>query len=268
MFQKVNTLFLTYLMLIAFAGVRNVTAEGDKVLGRYTLRGTFVPTGLPFEIAGMSILRIQDGLLAEEWLNLDNLSQIHAVRNFDTSSTMDYLVSIRNTRTNAIAIDQIRSGYFAAAFADLSRQSVVEVGDHLEVTVIDGEGEQISDRIQITVTPETIRHAFVPIELPDVFKPRRNLLLQNYPNPFNPETWIPYQLQGASAVVIQIYDARGGLVRTLNFGQREAGFYHIRSRAAYWNGRNDAGEPVASGLYFYRLSAKDFSATRRMLIVK
>ncbi len=179
-----------------------------------------------------------------------------------------YLVTIRNTRTNAVATDVVRSGYFAAAFADLSRQSVVEIGDRLEVTVMDKTGEIASEPIQITVTPETLRQAFVPITLTNVGKPNRTVLMQNYPNPFNPETWIPFQLQDSAQVTIQIYDAKGSLVRTLNLGQQSAGFYRNRANAAYWDGRNDAGEKVASGIYFYQLRAGDFSDTRRMLILK
>ena len=90
----------------------------------------------------------------------------------------------------------------------------------------------------------------------------------NYPNPFNPETWIPYQLAQVSEVQIHIYAASGILVRTLDLGHQAAGIYMDRSRAAYWNGRNESGEPVASGVYFYTLTAGDFTATRKMLIAK
>ena len=60
----------------------------------------------------------------------------------------------------------------------------------------------------------------------------------------------------------------GTVVRTLALGHQSAGFYQSRSRAAYWDGRNAAGEPVASGVYFYTLSAGNFSATRKMVIRK
>ena len=90
----------------------------------------------------------------------------------------------------------------------------------------------------------------------------------NYPNPFNPETWIPYQLQHAADVTVTIYDLRGTIVRQLLLGHQPAGVYHSRSRAAHWDGRNNLGEPVASGLYFYTLTAGDFTATRKMLIRK
>ena len=98
--------------------------------------------------------------------------------------------------------------------------------------------------------------------------PEETALLPNYPNPFNPETWIPYQLADASEVTLIIYAATGEVVRTLALGHQPAGVYQARSRAAYWDGRNTFGEPVASGIYFYVLTAGDFSATRKMLIRK
>ena len=98
--------------------------------------------------------------------------------------------------------------------------------------------------------------------------PNTTALHANYPNPFNPETWIPYQLQKAADVHIAIYDQRGVLVRQLSLGYQVAGQYLSRGRAAHWDGRNQVGEPVASGLYFYTLTAGEFSATRRMLILK
>ena len=98
--------------------------------------------------------------------------------------------------------------------------------------------------------------------------PKATALLPNYPNPFNPETWVPYQLAAAADVTLTIYAADGTLVRKLALGHRPAGVYQSKSRAAYWNGRNELGEPVASGIYFYTLTAGDFSATGKMLVRK
>ena len=98
--------------------------------------------------------------------------------------------------------------------------------------------------------------------------PETTALLPNYPNPFNPETWIPYQLAKPADVTLTLYDITGRVVRNLDLGHQRAGMYHSRSRAAYWDGRNAVGEPVASGIYFYVLKAGDFSATRKMLIRK
>ena len=98
--------------------------------------------------------------------------------------------------------------------------------------------------------------------------PEKTALLTNYPNPFNPETWIPYQLSEPAEVTLRIYAVSGVLVRTLNLGHQLAGLYHQQSRAAYWDGKNELGEPVASGIYFYTLTADNFTATRKMLIRK
>ena len=95
-----------------------------------------------------------------------------------------------------------------------------------------------------------------------------NALLANFPNPFNPETWIPYQLAKDAEVTLTIYAVDGQVIRRLALGHQATGMYQNRSRAAYWNGRNTFGEPVASGIYFYTLTAGDFTATRKMLIRK
>ncbi len=98
--------------------------------------------------------------------------------------------------------------------------------------------------------------------------PKETTLLPNYPNPFNPETWIPYQLSKPADVTLTIYDIQGRVVRDLDLGHQRAGTYHSQARAAFWDGRNAVGEPVASGVYFYTLKAGDFTATRKMLIRK
>ena len=98
--------------------------------------------------------------------------------------------------------------------------------------------------------------------------PTNTRLLANYPNPFNPETWIPFELQEASEVLVRIYGIDGGLVRSLNIGYRAAGYYTARADAAYWDGRNRMGERVASGVYLYELQAGSERALRRMLVLK
>ena len=98
--------------------------------------------------------------------------------------------------------------------------------------------------------------------------PEETVLLANYPNPFNPETWIPYQLASPSEIVITIYDTRGSVIRRLDLGHQREGYYTSRGRAAYWDGRNDVGERVASGIYFYQLQTDNVSLLRKMVILK
>ena len=99
-------------------------------------------------------------------------------------------------------------------------------------------------------------------------RPDKTRLLANYPNPFNPETWIPYHLANDTDVEISIYDINGALVRQLDLGYQQAGYYTNRSRAAYWDGRNEFGERVATGIYFYQLRADNMSLIRKMVILK
>jgi len=98
--------------------------------------------------------------------------------------------------------------------------------------------------------------------------PDRYRLLQNYPNPSNPDTWIPYQLPESANVLIKIYNIKGELVRTLVLGSQPAGIYVHPQKAAYWNGRNNVGERVASSIYFYTLQTDNFTTTRKMIILK
>ena len=98
-------------------------------------------------------------------------------------------------------------------------------------------------------------------------RPTETLLLANYPNPFNPETWIPYHLSELSDVHIIIYDTHGRVVRRLDLGHQPEGYSSL-SRAAHWDGLNDAGERVASGVYFYQLQADNVSLLRKMVILK
>ena len=97
---------------------------------------------------------------------------------------------------------------------------------------------------------------------------KRTALLQNFPNPFNPETWMPYRLASNVPVSIQIFNVKGQLLRELNLGEQKAGSYMTRDAAAHWDGRDQIGETVSSGVYFYTLQAGTFKTTRRMLVLK
>ena len=182
-----------------------------------------------------------------------------------------YTVVAENLRTGTVASQRVNSDAkrTSAVWADMNRKSVVEAGDKVEITLHDERGAIVSGPFQRTVTTADIRNAFLTLQLRvgDV-QPKDTILAQNFPNPFNPETWIPYQLNKATEVTIHIYDASGRLVRTLNLGWQPTGSYMTASSAAYWDGRNEVGERVASGIYFYTLQTQDFTATRKMVILK
>ena len=127
----------------------------------------------------------------------------------------------------------------------------------------------LSQAQQLGLTdPAYLRGITVLEQLHAALVPQETVLLPNYPNPFNPETWIPYHLAHDANVILTIYDTKGAVVRTLEVGHRAAAVYESRSKAIHWDGRNEFGEPVTSGVYFYHLSVDDYSATRKMLILK
>ena len=127
----------------------------------------------------------------------------------------------------------------------------------------------LTDARALEVKDTIMKRGFLVLEqLLVSLTPKETELLANYPNPFNPETWIPYRLAEDAFVLLTIYDGTGHVVRTLEVGHRIASAYEGRSKAIYWDGRNDVGEGVASGVYFYTLSAGDYSATKKMVILK
>jgi len=127
----------------------------------------------------------------------------------------------------------------------------------------------LSEAHQLNLTTPTFQQGIRVLEqlLTAFPTPKKTGLLPNYPNPFNPETWIPYQLAKPAEVTLTIHTANGTVVRTLVLGYQSAGIYESRSRAAYWDGKNTQGEPVSSGVYFYTLTAGDFTGTRKLSLI-
>jgi WD40 repeat protein len=99
-------------------------------------------------------------------------------------------------------------------------------------------------------------------------KLKQEALLQNYPNPFNLETWIPYIIDDTTDATMCIYDSTGHVVREIELGSRSAGTYPSQNRVVRWDGRNDKGESVASGTYFYELRAGKICQVRRLIVIK
>ncbi|RKU21634.1 hypothetical protein C6499_21800 [Candidatus Poribacteria bacterium] len=157
----------------------------------------------------------------------------------------------------------------AAAFGNTAAAPELWSRD-LEIAPTRAAVEQwLSEARRLNLTDPTFQRGISVLgQLLAALTPKETALLPNYPNPFNPETWIPYQLAKSTEVTLTIYAVDGQVVRTLSLGHHPAGVYQSRSRAAYWDGRNQLGEPVSSGVYFYTLTAGDFSATRKMSITK
>ena len=182
-----------------------------------------------------------------------------------------YQITVDNLRTGNRLREGLAEagGRFTLGYADLSRTPVVQVGDTLRLTLTDIVTGKPIGKIDYTITADDIRNAYTTLHLTfDSIAPMHTQLLQNYPNPFNPETWIPYQLASDADVTVAIYDTESVLVRQLDLGYQQAGYYTDRVRAAYWDGRNHLGESVGSGIYFYQLRAGDYATMRKMVILK
>ena len=195
------------------------------------------------------------------------------------------------------SVDILDLSYVAARFgdkgqteADVNRDGVVDIKDL--ITVASGMGREadapsihhqnhkelpsratvqqwLTEARQLNLTDPTSQRGILFLEyLLASLIPRETVLLPNYPNPFNPETWIPYQLAQPADVVISIFSIDGTVIRTLDLGHKPTGTYQDKTVAAHWDGKNDVGEIVASGVYFYTLTTGDFKSTRKMLILK
>ena len=129
--------------------------------------------------------------------------------------------------------------------------------DTLMLTVTDTSGASDTSSIFIQIT--------LPVGVNDRFDalPEKFELFQNYPNPFNPTTTIMYALPVRSDVTLRIYDLMGQEILKISYEDMSAGYHEER-----WNGLNQSGRKVASGIYIFRLNAGDFTATKKMLLLK
>ena len=182
-----------------------------------------------------------------------------------------FRVAVKNLSTDRAAVTRTspdETGY-RITIVDIGTAQAARVGDVLEISAQSLNPFIGVEPLRYTVTAEDVKQSL--IRLPELVAyeiPQETELLANYPNPFNPETWIPYRLAEDAFVTLTIYNQTGRVIRMLELGHRPAAAYENRSKAIYWDGRNQVGETVASGVYFYHLSAGDYSATRKMLILK
>ena len=177
---------------------------------------------------------------------------------------INLVVDVNGDRVVSILDLILVAGMFEGAAAAPSAQPQVPE----TLTAVEVQGWLTAARALQVKDPIMKRGFLVLEQLLAALTPRETALLSNYPNPFNPETWIPYRLSEDAFVTLTIYDAVGQVVRSLDVGHRIASAYENRSKAVYWDGRNNVGERVASGIYFYTLTAGEYSATRRMVILK
>jgi len=194
----------------------------------------------------------------------------------------------RFTRIQGITLDTEGRLYVCDAF-----QSIVQVldrfGNYIETIGHYGTGEKQlqvpldaafldSDRLVVTSYNSsriTVYHLDYKFRTQtslstsqDNVIPENSALLQNYPNPCNPSTWIPYKLHDAGKVTIKIYNILGNRIRKYELGHQHAGEYLSADLALYWDGKNEQGIEVPSGIYIYQIDAKDFTAFNKLIIMK
>ena len=179
------------------------------------------------------------------------------------------IVKNLSTRKSVATMTGDEGGRYQLTVVDTEAGRAAQIGDILEISVRSPDPRIGVQPLRHTITAEDVKSRRVELDNLIVYEiPTETELLPNYPNPFNPETWIPYRLAEDAFVTLTIYDQTGQVVRTLEVGHQIAGYYTDRTKAVYWDGKNEFGEQVASGIYFYHLSAGDYSATRKMLIIK
>ncbi len=182
-----------------------------------------------------------------------------------------FRVTVKNLSTGraVVTVTTPDETDYRSTVVDIETGRAATVGDVLEVSAQSTNPSVGVKPLQYTVTAEDVKRSLIQLPALVAYEiPAETELLTNYPNPFNPETWIPYRLAEDGFVTLTIYDLNGQVVRTLDVGHRIAAVYESRSKAIYWNGRNEVGEQVASGVYFFTLTAGDYSTTRKMVILK
>lgn len=210
-----------------------------------------IPQTLPWDINDDGIVNIQDLVLVSSSFGVD------APEHPKVDVNKDGRVNILDLILVAAHFGESRNAAASPNSTAFPPQYINSVEEWLTEARLVDDGSDIFRRGIATL--EHLINTVVPTE---------TVLLPNYPNPFNPETWIPYDLAEAAKVYIHIYNTKGKSIRQLSLGFQTAGTYRTRSHAAYWDGRNSAGESVASGIYFYTLQAGRVRATRRMVILK
>ena len=193
-----------------------------------------------------------------------NILDLVTIANHISNGTFDAMADVNSDGVVSILDLVLVAGMFEEAAAAPSAQpQVPETLTAVEVQ------DWLTDARALEIRDPIMKRGFVVLkQLLVSLTPTKTELLSNYPNPFNPETWLPFRLAEDADVTLTIYDVGGRMVRTLDIGHSKAGIYESRDKAIYWDGRNDLGENVASGVYFYHLRAGGYSATRRMVILK
>lgn len=212
----------------------DVTVVASDLDDRATVAQTFTVTILPSLVGGTlrEVVHVESG--EELRVNLNSAFNM----SMDSALLMD-----QSVRTSTIAGNDLVISY----------ETTVTVTECVDVAVVNNDGELEIQRYQVIVNPRSEDDTPVYV----------TALGENYPNPFNPETSIAFSLAEAGNVEINIYNARGQFVKTVQQGFMEAG-----NHQAIWNGQDVDGNNVASGIYFYRMKSDDNEEMRKMVLMK
>ncbi len=182
-----------------------------------------------------------------------------------------FRVTVKNLSTGReiTTVTGINEIGYRITTVDIETGRAATIGDILEISAESSDPLIGVQPLWYTITVEDVKRSRIQLPALVAYEiPTETKLLANYPNPFNPETWIPYQLAQDAFVTLTIYDVNGRIIRALDVGHQIAAVYESRSKAIHWDGKNRLGESVTSGIYFYTLTAGDYSATRKMVILK
>jgi hypothetical protein len=185
---------------------------------------------------------------------------------YDAQSLKAIKVTSADLLSNCFQVEKIDEGEIHIAFVSAAPLNGSGELLYIEFEVISSKPDFTSIALEEVSLGENIYVAKIDGSIEVL--PTKTVLLANYPNPFNPETWIPYRLAEDATIKISIYDSRGITVRVIDLGHQPAGSYLHKDRAAYWDGCNNTGEKVASGIYYYQLQAGHFSAIRKLVVLK
>ena len=230
------------------------------------------PTTIGIEVEDATPVLVLKGSIGDEGARVHKEGFQVTVKNLSTGKVTTTIIGDENLSSPdkvALNPDLIGGVEYQITIVDTERGRAAGIGDILEISVQSPESLIGVQPLRYVVTAEDVLRSRIQLGELVIYEILWETgLLQNYPNPFTPETWIPYRLAEDAFVILTIYDLSGRVIRTLNVGHRIAAVYESESKAIYWGGRNDVGERVASGIYFYTLTAGDYSATRKMVILK
>ncbi|MBL7996800.1 VCBS repeat-containing protein [bacterium] len=264
---------LSALTLTANSASVTMTKQGSVYFGDYNLTST---GGLVVSVSATDLSGNQDTVNRQYQVSLLNKPASFGKYHFAGSSdgylllsNGEHAVAPSNWKQYSENIDVILTGLQTNLQITASYESSLSIEDESKIGMYefsDGVwnyvgGEGFGGKVAVQVQKGGQYAVFYNPE--HVVIPREFALSQNYPNPFNPSTTIRYDIPAESRVTIKIYNLLGQEVKTLVNGVKGIGRYEIQ-----WNGRNESGNTVASGVYLYRLQTNKFIQTKKMLLIK